>query len=78
MTNVIHAPFPQAPAVRAIIKTDKAQVVRFPNLRTRAEIAALDEQLAAIRLGVLAAERRAEELELARMLFEDAMGGSVK
>lgn len=76
--TVIPVNFPQAPAVRAIIKTDKAQVVRFPNLRTRAEIAALDEQLAAIRLGVLAAERRAEELELARMLFEDAMGGSGK
>jgi hypothetical protein len=73
--TVIPVNFPQAPAVRAIIKTDKAQVVRFPNVRTRAEIAALDEQLAAIRLGVLAAERRAEELELARMLFEDAMGG---
>ena len=76
--TVIPVNFPQAPAVRAIIKTDKAQVVRFPNLRTRAEIAALDEQLAAIRLGVLAAERRAEELELARVLFEQVVDGGCK
>jgi hypothetical protein len=77
MTNVIR--FPHRQHFSPVIDLDhRAQVVRFPNLRTRAEIAALDEQLAAIRLGVLAAERRAEELELARMLFEDAMGGSVK
>ena len=71
--------FPHRQHFSPVIDLDhRAQVVRFPNLRTRAEIAALDEQLAAIRLGVLAAERRAEELELARMLFEQVVDGGCK
>lgn len=48
-------------------------VIAFPNQKRRVEIRALDEQLAALRSGIIRAERQAEQLEAARDVFEQAL-----